>query len=172
MKRRFPLALGMASALMLLQPQSGRSHDADPTPGEVAEPGGSDKPGRPGPGKLLEALSPEKWKEQPKQKQQGLSSWYGKPFHGKTTASGEPFDMHAMTAAHRTLPLQTYVRVTNLANGKAVVVRINDRGPRLHSRIIDLSHGAAKALGFSKKGLARVEVEVLPPDEVARMVKK
>jgi rare lipoprotein A (peptidoglycan hydrolase) len=181
MKRRVSLTLGLASVLMLLQPQSGRGSPADVPPGEAAEPAGpgesaessqSDTPVKRGAAKLLKALSPEKWKEQPKQKQRGLSSWYGKQFHGKTTASGEPFDMHAMTAAHRTLPLQTYVRVTNLANGKIVVVRINDRGPRLHSRIIDLSHGAAKALGFSKKGLARVEVEVLPPDEVARLVKK
>jgi rare lipoprotein A len=171
MKSRFPFTLGLASVLMLLQPQSGHSHDADSPAGEVGEPAESDKPARRDATALPEALSPEK-KEQSRQKQRGLSSWYGKPFHGKKTASGEPFDMHAMTAAHRTLPLQTYVRVTNLANGRVVVVRINDRGPRLHSRIIDLSHGAAKALGFSKKGLTRVEVEVLPPDEVAQLVKK
>lgn len=171
MTRRFPFTLGLASVLMLLQPQSGHGNDADPLAEEIREPAESDKATGHDATELPEALSPEK-KERPRQKQRGLSSWYGKRFHGKKTASGEPFDMHAMTAAHRTLPLQSYVRVTNLANDRIVVVRINDRGPSRQSRIIDLSYGAAKALGFSKKGLTRVEVEVLPPDEGAQLVKR
>lgn len=169
MKRRLPLSIGLASVLMIVQPHYARATAAD-TPseerGESSAPADHASPVKRGTAELLQALSPEKWKEKPQQKQQGLSSWYGKPFHGKKTASGEPFDMHAMTAAHRTLPLQTWVRVTNMANGKKVVARINDRGPRLRSRIIDVSHGAAKALGFAKKGLVRVEVEVLPLSEV------
>ena len=169
MRRRFPLAVGLASMLFLLQPQSGRSADIAPDTEEAAPPA---EPVKRGAAKLLNALSSDNWKEKPKQKQQGLSSWYGKQFHGRKTASGEPFDMHAMTAAHRTLPLQSWVRVTNIANGKTVILRINDRGPRLRSRIIDISYGAAKALGFSRKGLARVEVEVLSPDEVEQLAKK
>lgn len=173
MKRRFSYSLGLASLLMLLHPQSGHSSDVESPPEEKAQPAEpAEQAGRPKLGaKIREALSPENWKEKPQQKQQGLSSWYGKQFHGKKTASGELFDMHAMTAAHRTLPLQTYVRVTNIANGRQVVVRINDRGPRLHSRIIDLSQAAAQALGFSKKGLARVEVEVLGKEELEKLAK-
>ena len=91
----------------------------------------------------------------------GTASWYGEAHHGKTTASGEPFDMHAMTAAHRTLPLGTRVRVTNLGNGHAVEVRINDRGPALTDRIIDLSYGAARALGGLSEGVFRVRIAVL-----------
>lgn len=154
---------------MLLQPESGRSTEVNPSAEETAPPIG---PVKRGTATLHNALSPERGKEKPRRKQQGLSSWYGKRFHGKKTASGEPFDMHAMTAAHRTLPLQTWVRVTNLANGKKVTVRINDRGPHLQSRIIDVSQGAAKALGFSKKGLARVEVEVLPQNEAEQQVQQ
>lgn len=173
MKHRILFTIGLVSLLVLLQPQDGRGATTDEASSpETIEPVKSDKPVTRGAAKLLDALSIDKWKEQSKRKQQGLSSWYGKQFHGRKTASGERFDMHAMTAAHRTLPLQTHVRVTNLANGKSVVVRINDRGPRLHNRIIDLSHGAAQVLGFIKKGLARVEVEVLPPGEAARLVKE
>jgi len=91
----------------------------------------------------------------------GKASYYGKGFHGKKTASGERFNKYAMTAAHRTLPFGTRVRVTNLANGAQVIVRINDRGPFKRSRIIDVSEGAAKALGMLSAGLAKVRVEVL-----------
>lgn len=91
----------------------------------------------------------------------GVASWYGPNFHGKKTANGETFDKYAMTAAHRTLPLPSMVRVTNLANGKSVDVRINDRGPFAHNRIIDLSYAAAKKLGFTENGVAKVRVENL-----------
>lgn len=91
-------------------------------------------------------------------KQRGLASWYGKQFHGNKTASGERYDMFAMTAAHPTLPLPSYARVTNPKNGKTVVVRVNDRGPFLHGRIIDLSYAAAVKLGVAH-GVSEVEVE-------------
>ncbi|WP_456380052.1 septal ring lytic transglycosylase RlpA family protein [Thiolapillus sp.] len=88
----------------------------------------------------------------------GLASWYGKKFHGRRTSSGEPYDMYAMTAAHKTLPLPTWVRVTNLDNGKSVVVKVNDRGPFHAGRIIDLSYTAASKLGVLTRGTALVEV--------------
>ena len=91
----------------------------------------------------------------------GLASWYGKPFHGRTTASGERYDMNAMTAAHRTLAFGTRVRVVNLKNGKSVVVRINDRGPFVKGRIVDLSRRAADQLAFRQDGVTKVRVEVL-----------
>lgn len=88
----------------------------------------------------------------------GIASWYGLDFHNKPTASGEPYDMYAMTAAHKTLPLGTWVRVTHLDTGQSILVRINDRGPFVKERIIDLSCGAAKDLGIYEKGTARVEI--------------
>jgi rare lipoprotein A len=91
----------------------------------------------------------------------GTASWYGEAHHGKKTASGEPFDMHALTAAHRTLPFGTRVLVTNLANGRAIQVRINDRGPAVADRIIDLSYGAARALGAVGAGVFRVRLAIL-----------
>lgn len=93
--------------------------------------------------------------------QVGLASWYGSFHAGQRTASGDLFDPNAMTAAHRTLPLGTVVRVTNIANGRAVTVRINDRGPRDKSRIIDLSRSAAQALGFAADGIMKVKIEQL-----------
>ncbi len=93
----------------------------------------------------------------------GIASWYGRKFHGRRTASGEPYDMYRMTAAHRTLPLPTYVRVTNLENGRSVVVRVNDRGPFHPNRIIDLSYAAAARLGMIERGTALVEVRALTP---------
>ena len=95
--------------------------------------------------------------------QVGTASWYGEYFDGKPTASGEPYDMYDMTAAHLTLPLGTYVRVTNLQNGKSVIVRVNDRGPYVEGRTIDLSYGAAQALKFTEKGLQRVRLDVVKP---------
>lgn len=86
----------------------------------------------------------------------GWASWYGSKFHGRRTSSGERFDMNALTAAHKSLPFGTRVRVRNVANGREVVVRINDRGPRMRDRIIDLSKAAAVALGFQQAGDARV----------------
>ena len=91
----------------------------------------------------------------------GVASWYGKSFHGKQTANGELFDMEALTAAHRTLPLGTVVRVVNLANGKHLHVRITDRGPYVNSRILDLSRGAAARLGMMEGGLSVVRVQVV-----------
>jgi rare lipoprotein A len=93
--------------------------------------------------------------------QVGTASWYGEYFVGKTTASGEPYDMYDMTAASLTIPLGTYVKVTNLHNGKAVVVRVNDRGPVVPGRIIDLSYGAATALQFANRGLQRVRLDLV-----------
>ncbi len=91
----------------------------------------------------------------------GTASWYGSDFHGRRTANGETYDMNAMTAAHPTLPMPTIVRVTNLDNGRSVIVRINDRGPFAEDRIIDMSRAGARELGFEGKGLARVRVTVL-----------
>ncbi|HVF33989.1 MAG TPA: septal ring lytic transglycosylase RlpA family protein [Candidatus Saccharimonadia bacterium] len=94
-------------------------------------------------------------------RERGLASWYGTKFHGRLTSSREPYDMYKMTAAHKTLPLPCYVRVTNLENGRSLVVRVNDRGPFHEGRIIDLSYTAAIRLGVHLKGTARVEVESL-----------
>lgn len=94
-------------------------------------------------------------------KERGVASWYGRKFHGKPTSSGEIYDMHAMTAAHKTLPLPTMVRVTNLRNGRSVIVDVNDRGPFVHNRIIDLSYSAARQLDMIGSGTALVEVETL-----------
>ena len=93
--------------------------------------------------------------------QTGTASWYGKKFHGHTTSNMEIFDMYKMTAAHRTLPLPSYVEVTNLDNNKKVIVRVNDRGPFKSKRIIDLSWAAARALGYDKKGLANVHLKLI-----------
>lgn len=95
----------------------------------------------------------------------GIASWYGPDFQGKRTSSGETYDMYAMTAAHKTLPIPTYVEVTNLANGKKVVVRVNDRGPFAKDRIIDLSYIAALKLGIVGHGTARVRVRALTTPE-------
>jgi len=101
--------------------------------------------------------------------QVGTASWYGEYFQGKETASGEPYDMLALTAAHPSLPLGTYVKVTNLRNGRAVVVRVNDRGPVVDGRIIDVSFNAARALGFKERGLQRVRLDIYQPATVARL---
>lgn len=93
----------------------------------------------------------------------GTASWYGTKFHGQATANGEPYDLYGMTAAHKTLPLPSYVRVTNLDNQKSVILRVNDRGPFYSDRIIDLSFAAAKKLGYAETGTARVKVEGIDP---------
>ncbi|MBI3474079.1 MAG: septal ring lytic transglycosylase RlpA family protein [Candidatus Solibacter usitatus] len=93
----------------------------------------------------------------------GVASWYGHPYHGRQAASGEIYDMDQLTAAHRTLPFGTWVRVENLDNGKSVEVRINDRGPFVEGRIIDLSRAAAEAIGMVGPGTAKVRLEVIPP---------
>ncbi len=102
-------------------------------------------------------------------KQRGTGSWYGKKFHGQKTSSGELYDMYKLTAAHPTLPIPSYARVTNLANGTQVIVRINDRGPFHTDRIIDLSYTAALKLGYLGKGSSQLEVERLLPDDIARI---
>jgi rare lipoprotein A len=100
-------------------------------------------------------------------RQRGMASWYGKRYHGQKTSSGEIYDMYAMSAAHPTLPIPSYARVTNLANGRRVVVRINDRGPFHAARIIDVSYAAAHKLGFIGAGAAQVEVESILPGKSA-----
>jgi rare lipoprotein A len=118
------------------------------------------KPGHPKPYKVL-----GKWYQPLPHsdgfRQSGLASWYGWDFHGKKTSNGESYNMYAMTAAHKILPLGTYVEVHNLENNRSVVVRINDRGPFVHGRIIDLSYSAAKGIGIVGPGTARVEVIAL-----------
>ena len=115
------------------------------------------KPGHPKPYKVL-----GKWYQPLPHsdgfRQRGLASWYGRDFHGKKTSSGEIYNMHAMTAAHKTLPLGTYVRVYNLENKRSTLVRINDRGPFVRGRIIDLSYSAAKEVGIVGPGTARVSL--------------
>ena len=96
-------------------------------------------------------------------KERGIATWYGRRYHGKPTSSGEAYDMYAMTAAHTLLPIPSYVRVTNLANKKSVVVRVNDRGPFIGNRLIDLSYTAAYKLGLATAGSGMVEVEVIIP---------
>ncbi len=96
-------------------------------------------------------------------RQRGLASWYGRKFHGRPTSSGERYDMYAMTAAHTILPIPSYARVTNLSNGRSIVVRVNDRGPFHPERIIDLSYAAAYKLGFASAGSVQVEVEAILP---------
>jgi rare lipoprotein A len=96
----------------------------------------------------------------------GYASWYGKQFHGRVTASGEDFDMFELTAAHRKLPLGTYVKVTNLRNGKWIIVRVNDRGPYVAGRIMDLSYSAARMLNF-RSGVERVRLDVIQPESIA-----
>ncbi len=98
--------------------------------------------------------------------EKGIASWYGRKFHGQKTANGETYDMFAMTAAHPTLPLPSFARVTNPATGKTVIVRVNDRGPFLHDRVIDLSYAAAHRLGVAQKGSGEVEVEAILLNDV------
>lgn len=105
-------------------------------------------------------------------RQSGGASWYGKKFHGLKTSSGEKYDMYKMTAAHRNLPLPTYVRVTNRANGKSVIVKVNDRGPFHSERIIDLSYAAAAKLDMLKTGTAQVDIEAIDPVEFQRKLGK
>jgi rare lipoprotein A len=100
----------------------------------------------------------------------GIASWYGVPYHGRRTASGETFDMEQLTAAHRTLPFNTWLEVTNLSNGKRVDVKVNDRGPFLHGRIIDLSLHAARDIDMVRAGTVKVRLKVIAPPKVTRAV--
>jgi rare lipoprotein A len=99
----------------------------------------------------------------------GTASWYGEEFDGRETASGETYDMYDLTAAHPTLPMGSWVRVTNLRNGRVINVRINDRGPIIPGRIIDLSYRAAQALRFHDRGLQRVRLDLVQPEELAML---
>ena len=101
-------------------------------------------------------------------KERGIASWYGYKFHGNKTSNGEVYDMYSMTAAHKTLPLPSYVRVTNLDNGRSIIVRVNDRGPFAKGRIIDLSYVAARKLDIVKNGTGRVEVEAITGADIAQ----
>jgi rare lipoprotein A len=107
-------------------------------------------------------------KKAPKKSAQiGSASWYGKGFQGRPTASGEPYDMYQFTAASKSLPLGTWVKVTNLRNGKWLIVKVNDRGPYVGNRIMDVSYGAAQMLDFKSRGLTKVKLEVVEPEIVA-----
>lgn len=97
----------------------------------------------------------------------GIASWYGEDFHAKKTANGEDYDMNTLTAAHRTLPLPSIVKVTNLENGRSLILRVNDRGPYAKNRIIDISKRGAQLLGFQSKGTAKVRVEIMPKESIA-----
>ncbi len=113
------------------------------------------------------------FKELKPYRERGIASWYGRKFQGLPTSSGEPYDMYAMTGAHPTLPIPSYARVTNLANGKSVIVRINDRGPFRSERLIDLSWSAAAKLGYAEIGSATVEVEsIMPADILAHVTQR
>lgn len=101
-------------------------------------------------------------------KERGVASWYGKKFHGRLTSNREPYDMYAMTAAHKTLPLPTYVKVRNLRNDRSIIVRVNDRGPFVHNRIIDLSYAAALKLDMIRDGTSLVEVTAISFDDLPR----
>lgn len=103
-------------------------------------------------------------KENPNYDETGIASWYGHPFHGKATANGETYDMNELTAAHKTLPMPVMVRVTNLENGRSVMLRLNDRGPFVNGRVIDVSRRGAQLLGFEGKGTAMVRVQIVAPD--------
>ncbi len=101
----------------------------------------------------------------------GIASWYGRKFHGRKTATGERFNMYALTAAHKTLPIPSYAQVTNLENHRSVIVRINDRGPFVGNRLLDLSYAAAKELDMHREGSGKVEIRSLSPDQVFAMNK-
>jgi rare lipoprotein A len=122
---------------------------------EIAKGGGHRKIGRP---YMINGrfYAPE---DDPGYRAEGIASWYGPDFHGRLTANGETYDMHGYSAAHPTMPLPSYARVTNLRNGKSMIVRVNNRGPFVHNRLVDLSVGTAKALDFYGRGLARVRFE-------------
>lgn len=109
--------------------------------------------------------APDPLTQAPRRSQTGIASWYGDRFHGRRTASGEPYDMHDLTAAHPDLPLRSLARVTRLDTGASVVVRINDRGPFVNGRIVDLSRAAAQMLGLIEDGLAEVRVEAFGPSD-------
>ena len=152
MRRR--IAYGLAVVLSVASLGAGAARG--PNSSEAAS-----IPQTPEPGPMRVEVRP---KHKPKPFQVGTASWYGEFFEGKPTASGEPYDMYDLTAAHPTLPLGTLVQVTNLRNGKSVVVRVNDRGPVVDGRIIDLSYNAARAIGMKSRGIQRVRLDLLPTE--------
>jgi rare lipoprotein A len=113
---------------------------------------------------LVDASLREAAPAAPAYQEVGIASWYGGWHQGRLTASGEVFDANRLTAAHRTLPLETKAKVTNLENGRSIEVKVNDRGPYVHGRVIDLSARAARELGMAQRGLALVKIEVLPEE--------
>lgn len=178
--------LGIALALLLLSACSLTQHRQPPPPAPAPSPAVPASPAPPAPGSIstvpdaVPRVEPRSAHGNPPfydvfgrryyvlasadgYLERGVASWYGPTFHGGNTSSGEPYDMYAMTAAHKTLPLPCYVRVTNLRNGKNVVVRINDRGPFVANRLIDLSYTAASRLDMLREGTTLVEVRVLSP---------
>ena len=159
MRRRFAYGLALAlciAGLGAAQGNSGSDRDrSSPAPQRPQHPATAKK-------------NPSARKGRPYQV--GTASWYGEYFQGKDTASGEPYDMYDMTAAHPTLPLGTYVKVTNLRNGRVVVVRVNDRGPIVDGRIIDLSYGAAKALHMEHHGIQQVRLDLVPQPQTMAML--
>ena len=144
-------SMGASPGHLTLAPQSAPGFLPVPTP--QAE------------GRLAESSKPKTIEQTSKAYQVGMASWYGDLFQGKATASGEVFDMYQFTAAHRELPLGSYVRVTNLGNHKSVVVRVNDRGPVTPGRIIDLSYNAARSLNMHNHGLQKVRIDVIGADK-------
>lgn len=132
------------------------SHVREPVPGPVVHTRAGNKNPYTVLGKTYHLIEDES-----RYKERGEASWYGTKFHGRKTANGETYDMYAITAAHKTLPIPSYVRVTNLNNNRSLVVRVNDRGPFHGGRIIDLSYAAAQRLGFADSGVAPVEVEII-----------
>jgi rare lipoprotein A len=159
------LGLSLSIAVVLLaactsSPESVESTDAAADPVPFAEP-----PSRLG-NPMVYTVFGEEYRvvsSSEGYREHGLASWYGRQFHGKPTSSGLPYDMYAQTAAHKTLPIPTFVRVTRLDNGRSIIVRVNDRGPFVADRIIDLSYAAARKLGMTEEGLTQVEVKALPP---------
>lgn len=158
----------VATSLMILAACGSSSHVAPPPDGSLptGNQGGVEKVGLP-------YKIAGRWyypKVEPNYDKVGLASWYGKQFHGKPTANGEVFNMNALTAAHKTLPLPTFVKVTNLSNRRSIVLRVNDRGPFVDDRIIDVSRRAAQLLGFEQKGVTKVRVQI--SDENGRIRKR
>lgn len=159
------LALLTACAPTRYPPNHPLAHQASPTLGH----GGHVKRGEPyeiAGVRYYPLASGENYDEE------GVASWYGKKFHGRKTANGERYNMYAMTAAHTTLPLPSVVLVTNLENGKQIKVRVNDRGPFVKNRVIDLSYSAAKALGYTEQGTTRVRVQTLGKKNAPKAVSK
>jgi rare lipoprotein A len=153
---RRPIAYGLA--LLLSLASLGAAHGPDKSEASITEVKYDLKPTA----SLGRKPGMSNWARRNRPYEVGTASWYGEYFQGRTTASGEPYDMYDLTAAHPSLPLGTRIRVTNLRNGKAVILRVNDRGPVVDGRIIDVSYGAAQLLGMSGRGIQRVRLDLAP----------